>query len=1032
MNILTIDYITKNNLWLKAWSFLTPYINNLILNLTLKEINSEVKFCNYNIKLNEHKSTTYDKSPILYIFSATCLGDLKQNEKSFLTLLKEIKNIVISEQESIFINIIEIDNLNDQTFKHIDKITDKLKISLEIKELFVLPFFKNQLTTEVDSQIKQECLPYFTSFFNKLSKTTSKLISERIENLIVELKKSNRNKENEVQYYYIKSSLLDLLNKTVFFELKVNLLLEELFFEYSFMKVCEEYNFPNTEFSSYDFEYNDKISYIEYQEYIIKLIIENLFILKDENKLIKLLVYVYDKLPILISKCFRSNKIIESFYLIQISLKIINYVKQNLITCKDFSSEALCLSYLFHIKTILRLLPLLRINVLDISYLIEDNEDSNEKIELENLIEFEWILFIKGSFNLLFKNYLEYKNSIYQTLINIKQEYAIILSENNYKNLSIKASIDTIPYLFSLKQYDKIDTILTDSLKNFIHFPNIFQFYNFIKILIINFLPKNNENVSFAIKYIKNMDGNTLIADNSIFSKTLLTSLLSTYLSSSVEFSLTDRISVRVDEFITIQILNCEDSFNLKISNNSLYNFSFNKITISFIDDFCDDVIKIHHESLISINEEDSCEVFISKSTLLEYRHLTVDSITLEIEENLILIVKESVYPQYLKLTESDISCNIILCEYLNNANELGTSEINRRSSVSNKKSNDCYNCLSNVLYKLEINHNFLKCEENQSLNITAKTLDNRFNLYLFGNNISNISNTTTFSIVNNTQYLYFLIEQQSTSYDKSLIEVVFLISFNNKELLKISKLINIKNMLSLDYTVTQSLCTNNQKLLISQIKISHDCLQIIKIHDKVNFTKLHAETTEHNNIGFITNIKSTNYTSITKSHYYYTYQIWYNSNTINSLLLSHDNKDYIYIIPLMFYTSQYNTLYEKIEVSTPLQEAYLINNQISISILFQNLPMHKKIVILENDNWEIIGKNQIILNTTEDLVEINLIPIIDGFIKLPYIKFYFNEMIENENDWQEAINKIEIVGMDKILKVYNNNIKNKIGFRIQ
>lgn len=470
-----------------------------------------------------------------------------------------------------------------------------------------------------------------------------------------------------------------------------------------------------------------KISYIEYKELIIYDILDTLSDLGDESKMITFLNYVLGKLPQIVSQCF-NVRLAEPFYLISFSESFIYSLKQIPQTKISGQTirEMICAVSLFEKKEIRRLMSLLDLRQLDLDSIFDENDydiqgssfgcdkllnneaimyfnDMNEespsnytqKDELVKLSQRLMSRFLESAFNqsnLNATNFFTTKSKFYCSIILLNDRYSSYLKESGYYHLASKLELENIPYLFALQDYSKVNKVISSNLKLMIGFPCLYQTYNFIRLFVLNFLPKEENYMKFIIGYITNAENFSSIEESKYFSKQLLSSFVSNYfsefrapISKPYKFSLNQLFSV------DCSISETESSkLNLKLFNHSLLNLSFAKATVTLVDIFTSKeyilkVFEADEGNKLIVNEEDNAELNVSIQSLVEDSVFEFKVFLLEIEltSSIIGFIDEQINSRFLTLGKKDFNTSVCIKSIESKIEVVGKTACNSEQNKS-------------------------------------------------------------------------------------------------------------------------------------------------------------------------------------------------------------------------------------------------------------------------------------------------------------------------------------------------------------
>jgi hypothetical protein len=1125
-----MTYTDETGIWPTIWNNMKEQLNLNFTSIKFKDnLNSLRSLASFNIKM-----VNTAESPLLnlYIIKLNSVSELKKDVKEkILSNFEKFKN-------SIHILVMDIEN-SDSGVKSALKTFEKIKGELKNPELKLLPInpthgrvndlisdflkdFKLRVSTEINSKL---------TFYHK---QVEYYIQNKIEN-----------KTALYNYINCKDNLINSLQITDFWEDIQKLCEDDLFRNFEFLNIKYPFSEP---FSFLDFNEaiirkrisEKNLSNLEYQQFLFYQYIRSFRQMKDYRKLNFFLTRIINELPNF--KNYFDSKFHFYFWCYQFTCRILTFLKSLKSTnFDDDSNYRWQITIFYNMKKFLRSFGLLvkfevpNTKIFSLIFNKKFNSENDLSIEIRNILANQSLIsnetiendqnyssFIKDindhfddKSKALILNKIKFLEEYLNILINLDKLHLNL----NQNRMSIKIQIEKIPILFVLSKFSTIKSILIGLVKilNGEKWEFILEFINFLLIILINSLDKNEDNLRLILEYLK-VKFKKLNEFNKLFNSTnenALNDMISSYINgynqpmkNVISFEFNDIMDIELNyqsklnqgdkDTIYINILNENyGKFELKLKNKSKLHFHFNKIIFTFRDDINNKTINYPYfdKDIEFINAETNVKHIFplnfedQDSKLFENHSLIYFSDVKFILQNGI----EANYKLRNGLKINFRSTNLEVHSKFLNFTQVNTDEINLSTYKSESEIDVNVNVVNyfyyNTLYLLRMQFKNLS-----DINLKGKTMsltineasDSKFNLsknsfkfirdlcifknyhgenltMKFQDNIKFFKNKIEFNegaqFSDNDYYLDipFLIEDTD-----------FYISSNKKlEIITIIKELNsppddnifaykethntfFQHIFSLSHKLRIS--TNDNILMQNSISLNLD-LQNIKIImpspiSKDNFNIVDLDILQSLNL--IVNLKKNfNEILIELAQSYFTYAVgpmsmrfYYPETEIMEKV--HELLNLPYFIKINISDDQGNKPHnhsDSIHCKHP--DGIQLFHEVTISVKIRKYIREEVLIMLklkDNDNWTVVGKSRIIeripsFNDEKSYYEIiahfQILPLLDGYVKLPEIDFMEYKIDNLTLDEIKNINSLEflpltagsiIEGNERILKIYSIN----------
>lgn len=249
-----IKVIDETGIWQAIWNNIRDQLNLHFLPLSYKEYNNTKSLANLNIKLVQTQENLNSFLFTLYIFKINSVAELKGPIKD------NILKILQREKEIFPILLMDIEN-SESALKTCIKACDKIKSELKNNNLKLLPLNTNYI------KLSDLVNDFFRELKNKISLEFNKrfvIFSTNIDTLKIS---KFDNIENTYSYISNKDNLIEYLQAADFWSEIIKICENDANIEFKLLE-----NFKTNSNNSY---FNDSISLIDFNEYIIKQKIHN-------------------------------------------------------------------------------------------------------------------------------------------------------------------------------------------------------------------------------------------------------------------------------------------------------------------------------------------------------------------------------------------------------------------------------------------------------------------------------------------------------------------------------------------------------------------------------------------------------------------------------------------------------------------------------------------------------------------------------------------------------------------------------------
>ena len=1070
-----IEVNDKSGDFIPYWDLaMKDHLDNNFLRIGPETNKSGVKSLrSLNIKLinKEDKFSLENLDPIrvdtIFTIDVHRINKEKEINSDFIKYFKETYN-----KNNYTVVLFTIDEVKDSTMKSFNKISDKIKSKTGIQEIVILPYNKKdfgKLFSVIDTS--------FSVFKGKISIELTNQMAKLSRKINEQIKTKDIYEDPVKCWDYVKDKIIyiDLLSIGDYWEEIKKICQFDLF--KIFKGLSSKYVFKE-ELNYSDFDINlikkrakNKIlTNLEFQQFLIFNCIRSYLFLKEYDKIAILLhssankMYLYEY----------SHKSVYNFifWIIHYITSSINYLNVLQITIPDeqtkniinFGIMSLLCIYLKNLKVYAEKV---KIDIPSIRMLFNlkqyIDESKNLKEELNNILVQYYADEEKDELFTAFKESIkdfktDFSKKVSEMLTNKKiflEEYLnllkIINSKNAINNVSFRFIFEIIPLSLLLCKFDDVKNLLKNLLEHRYIKDNkwsyIKEYISFIAILTLNLLERSNDNLDLMFKLITvkftKMDYFLKIinSDNENLINEIVRSYIENFHCSENEnkfFILDKVINVNLnkekDNIIFInKTKNKTQQIKYKFTNNTGVNFNIEKIELIFEE--------IKSDSNNKKNNSNEKVTYLIESDKNVFKKLNPENKETEnffdIETDNTIFKNNTIY----KFTEIHyiLKNNIYGVYHVNDEMKLCFNSMDMQVSTKISPSFDSPNYISdnfcyNVLALIEINiTDFPEISE-----FDDKTLKFQFE------DIKKSEGST----------LFIQHEVLNETIKKNCPEIIFTklgIEFPPGSLKNNGVLSNIKIPFCIENMNFYSNGSNTIKIS-AIIEKNNEVLYSFFSYHKINLNHLFNirkkfRVVKNNNYlmqtTFSLNIETNNvkiYSNKTDDNAFYLDT----TQAINLILLL-DNKEEEIIKKLRSNFLEFslnenikfrlcypeNNILEEIKElkQTPYHiiievddSPHDIFKEITVKI---NIKKHsdKNVVLLthicDNENWAIIGKSKFIIewdtnDKNEKIIKVQLLPLVDGFLRLPEIEFSECEIKNEETEQNEiVIGKLEFESID-------------------
>lgn len=1081
--IYNIGYYDSLRIWPILWDMLKDQLNLHYISIIYKNYTFSKSLQDLNIKMCLQDTNSDLK---LYIIKLNSTNEINKAFKETFT-----NNVSKLNIEDMVIVVMDIEN-SESSVKNSLKLFEKIKNELKYPNLKLLP------TNPEFNKVSDIVNEFFKEFKLKIQTQINFKIDEHIKFLNDVKYIKLESLENSLNYINIKDKMIRILTLCKFWNELIDLCEEDLKASFINLKV-ETSKFVNP-FCLID--YNDShikskifektITNLDYKQYLIITICKACESNRDYKKLNQI---IGDFLSGIVN--FKRDFICNYYYVFFCYLLTLQYItllrflKVNTKTKEEEDINiAGQLNVFYHTKRFIKNFSIL-INA-EIpslknlkSYLSNDDKEDSSVVLTDNN-DLLTSLFIEVNSNIDKKTSLIIQNrqNLIKEYLNILLQIEKLHSALNQKKLTLRIYIEEIPILIYMKELTSIKSklkLILDSTKNE-GWNSIYELLNYILILVINKSDKSNNNLELMIDYL-NYEFKNVQSLNTFFNGNLenVRSLLSDYFNQQNFNQLDSKPTIDINKLFDIKItypdfkdyqnhlhnfLNVNEhktlKLNLFIVNKSKVDFNIKNIVFSFIDS----------------NSKNTFDKDFSSENIKDLLVNQEKEQTFKIETEL-FSRKSLIHLNYLLF----VLANGLKCIFRFESEEACKFSINDNNIKANTKIlNHFSSFYFNTVYTWEIellNMNEIKDKSEFIISIIDKYPQNSV-VKIFKENIQikniqedQISNQFEFDIVENQiifndtnkfkeERYYILIDficenSEYLTSEMHQIEVTNIIYSKNKDIndkkdiffiLKNTQFVTFKHIFTLthklklvkDYILLQTAIKLNLENNFHNVKI----LVSNNNSEEQNEHSCEVNTiTPINLIRVIENKRKSQTLSLDDIYFIYTYT--------DNCLLTYYYPDKSLIDPLA------NLLDVPYHIKTVFMN---LDNRLNQFKLFEEIllkieikkyfkdPVLFLIKVKENDNFTIVGKNKIIVKLINDndqestsiQVNIKLIPLKDGYYKLPKIDFMHYKIIDNaslskisKDSVENNFNSLEflpiydnslIEGVEKIIRIVSGEHK--------
>ena len=1058
-------------------------LNNYCCSINLDNyISANVPLSKFNINMININNSIIENTPL--IFEEKLFG-IKVH---FLSSEKEMNNELFQNvkqaYDSKYINLILIliNEIKDDSnlLKNCTKIINKIKSKTGINDLTFLPYnivYFDKLQSAFTPFLEFFTAKFTKDFVDKLEKITKKL----------QLNEDENQSFDNYQYLENLISYFDLLSLIENWNLIQNYCEKFLFKELSCLnKECN--SIKSMSFSNYDINKmklafkNNKLSNIEYQEYILNYYIKSYQCLEYYTDIAYFIRVIPYKMKIYMKDFKTEYHYI--FWMINFFYNLIDYLnalKND--SNKRMISEGLVNAYSICIKY-LKLYAFKRKNIFipDNSILLEliNLKNSNTqkiKEQMNNLINKNKQI-NDEDFNQFINDFKDTKDKLFIKLndnIKFLEEMLSLLSCKNNNNkeymncdISIIDIFDIIYILICLCKFNEAKNVLVPLLEHkFLKHQKmkyIYEYICFILLLLLNFIDKSYDNLKlvFNLLNIKYSFADKILQNLNCENKNVINEIVGNYLE-SYNVSENDKkndISFSLDNILDINFFNKENKrlfinklknesqkLKYKITNNTGIQLNINHINLIFKDnennkDNNKNVIYTIENNKNSfkkiesyIKEKDECfeiewkDIFNlnNKYKLIEIQYIMNNSLkaVYPIKEKIELIFSESNINIKSEIYSSYDNPNIENNNFYYNVLCMIKLYISNISDISELKNKTLF--IELLDSKIENKDSILKIETELLKGILKPKIPeikiNDLSIEFPPNSIKNIND------INNLQIPFIL--ENTNYYSNKRNTIIIKINIqenkdnNNKIFFSYSSIYHLQFTHLFLIGKRYKLLKNNSYLLQTFLSLNTYETKV-KVYNSNNITNIDSK--QAFNMILLLNDKENDI------------KLKLRNNFMHFSLNNEDNIKYRFCYPEKNIIEEIEEMKEipyhiKINIEKNQNNYFELLNEIYININVKKYKEEKvkfMIKIKDNNNWCIVGKNKIIEEFDDKVcdknIKIALLPLIEGFLQIPEIEFseykINTNLKENEIDNNEENEEFEPIEYGSVIEGENNVLK--------
>lgn len=1009
-------------------------------------------FCILNFKENNGISKTLNSFNIIFKNKEDIkLFDNPLMEISFLRVekYKEFKEIQGKEfkqkinKEQFLILFANLDDPTESGMKSLVKFYEKLKKSLELPELVLLPYNENvtgviynSLESDFIKAFKGKLISSFTTKFQEYQKYFE--AAQKSKEIL-------RNEDKMYEYIIQRKKYLSILACSESWKEIQDVCSEDLFQNYRLLSRKFMFHEANN-FRSYSEEEFDKniqektLSNLEYQQFLFFFYVRALKQTKEFEKISNFFMKIFMEISQYTSNF--SSMFHYYFWNYNLSVKMISYLKYLKINFASVRDNVIIskgeINILYYTKKILKNyalcaqidIPGINIFILALEYKSENalvsqlngvlnsvNEEMDNNQQYLNFVDD-----IKEKFDDKFSGIFLYHKKFLQEYLIVLNSISKLHQELNEKKLQFRVVVESIPLLFALSKFEETKMKLIDQINEMVNkkWSYLYETVNFLMIIFLNCLNKTYENLSLILKSIEinfsrvdnlikilQCENENIIYDitseylqNFETKETSKPNTLKSFLLNNI-FNFTFEEEFIKNEFIYINIMKeKEKKLKFSIENLTGLHLKFTQVKLFF-----EDKTNGNEISYLANNQEIKIEKYQKKSSyditilfnedfkennfyLLKEIHFILESgvfgiFELDLNKKQIIFniqsidtqIDSKIYPSYIEEKEFDDDTKNIYYYNVICSMKLKFSSL---PEMKDKK----------LLIEIKSSEN---SESEENLRIVKNLLVEDMPKVLPKDKIKIFPNIIEFppeTILSQSEFnnlnIPFVIED--TNFQNKIMQKLFFkckIIENEKEIYSFSKTFNFNIQHILNFSERLRLLKNETILLQTTFKLNIKQKNFSVYLKNDRKTKINLDMSQ--SINTILNIKK-----------YDNEEEILNELANKSLTFSVADKLFQAEYPKNFIISEIKKTLEMpyhIFINAEEKE-HKIFEEFILTVKIQKLFIGKCLVLLkiiQNENWSILGKSKIIQKFDSEKgelkVDFKLIPLLDGFLKVPEIE---------------------------------------------
>ena len=1078
-SLLKIEVDDISNYFISYWNLALKKLLSKYFYFVNSDVLGQIKLPlnSFNIKLvNINNTLDNNFEDKLFLIKVYYLNSEKDLTKDYFDVLKNTY-----EDKNMNLVLISTDEIKKDISKECLKIFNKIKSKTGLNDLFYLPYSITNL--DKINNLFNEFLNAFAYKFSKEYFVKINLLSEKLENFEnfeigndddkLDKKKNNKLNILEDDYKYIEDCIyyLDLLSQIKSWKTILSFTGKLIFKEFELLKDKINIKIKPDDFFDFDenklkMSYmNKKLSNVEFNEYLVHYYLVSSHFLKKYVNITHIVRLISGKQQ-LFEKYFKTDYHCI-FWMINYNYICIKYcdkiLEQN-IKEKNEINKSIIILYNLCIKIFIKyiykykknLFIILNKNILNVLIKNYNQKNSNNiQEDLENIFQVDdgkdINKEIENNINLFINDINDdtKKNDKIYILLNDNKKLLHEIS-NLYKsinskfkqlaniNFSIQNFLDEIYLLISFAKFEEAKQLLVSALnhkyikKN--KFLYVHEYICLVLLLVLNYLPKNDENLNLIFKILNLCQNNSLMnkllknigCDNN----NIIYEIINKYLEEYDDKNNNEKEDVKLylNNIFEIKLFSGEDKIlfinknKLDYNNKDKTNIKYQLTNKTGLELNIKKIIIIFEE--INLNDKNNYngkinrvlyEINEDKNTFKKigaYINQKDEFIQIEFNNNLF-----KTNHLYKPMEIHYILKNSIKSIYKLKENiEIIISGININIKTELGSSNFYYNILSFMKINIsditditDIKNNYIIINlnnQNESiLKIQTELVKNNF-INIFQNvkindnciefppdSIKNIEDLNTLEIpffIENTDYynvatvnkleLNIIIKKSKESKD-NLFSYLKTFTPEFSHLFTIGK--RFKNIPNKNTYLMQTFLTLNLENTSITVYNKDNTSVVINSKQAINLILILSEKEEE----IIKKLRNSYIKFSIKEQKNIKYQFCYPEKNILEEIKEMKEIPYHITINL-----------DKNCVITKIYNELIININIK---KFKKEKTKLMVNIKENEQWSVVGRNKLIeefeQNICERNVEITLLPLIDGFISLP--EFEFNEICDSNDD---------------------------------